>query len=96
MRGREGESSSRISPTSLSVKTVFFLSLVLLLRLTVTDIISKAVSGLCFPCLGKYLILKQLVSLWRFSMSVNLCKCLLHYLFSLALQVIVNMVYLIY
>lgn len=63
MRGREGESSSRISPTPLSVKTVFFLPLVLLLSLAVTDIISKAMSGLLFPCSGKYLILRQLVSL---------------------------------
>lgn len=53
MRGGEGQSSSRISPTSLSVKTVFFLSLGLLLRLTVTHIISEAMSALWFLCLGK-------------------------------------------
>lgn len=57
MRGREDESLSSISPTSLSAETRFFLCLVvvlllLLLRLTVTVIIREAESTL-FPVVGK-------------------------------------------
>lgn len=57
MRGREDESFSSISPTFLSVKTMCFLSLVLLLILTATDIISKALSSLCFPWFVNTLVL---------------------------------------
>lgn len=53
MRGREDESFSSISPTSLSAETRFFLCLVvLLLRLAATVIIREAESSL-FPVVGK-------------------------------------------
>lgn len=55
MRGREDESFSSISPTSLSAETRFFLCLVvvlLLLRLAATGIIREAESRL-FPVVGK-------------------------------------------
>lgn len=70
MRGREDESFSSISPTFLSVKTMCFLSLVLLLRLTATDIISKAVSSL-FPVVCKYLSPGQLARLQSDSNQVT-------------------------
>lgn len=55
MRGREDESFSSISPTSLSAETRFFLRLVvvlLLLRLAATVIIREAESRL-FPAVGE-------------------------------------------
>lgn len=48
MRGREDKSFSSISSASLSVRTLSFLSAVLLLRPAATDIINKTLSRIGF------------------------------------------------